>query len=621
MPSNKSRSGFSGHVLYYDSETRPSPVNGRPKEEIHHFRLACSIHCEYKDSVDIGYSQTVQYNREDVANLVDQLACDCRKLTFIAHNVSFDMTATGLWDSLTDLGWKLTYALAEDPPTVLRWEKHSRKIVCIDTLNFFRMSLAKLGDSLGYQKLLLPDFADDDETWVRYCRRDVDILREAMGRYFLFLRDNDLGPFRFTAASQAYHYWNYLPQRMRVVEHANETAHDMERAAYFGGRTSTFYLGAVHNSAMLNGDVSSGLFTNMLDREYGPLTIVDVNSLYPFVMGSKLYPAQIHRIKDEPTVAEIRKLADAYSIVATVMISSETDTYPVRVDNRVAWCRGQFWTHLTGDLLLDAINKDHVGKIGQCVLYHRNDIFSQFVDKLWSIRRRYQEENDSSFELLSKLMLNSLSGKFGERGTMWSVQSSIPIEMDWGQWVHWDNEEQVIHKFRAINALVQEEIYDRFSPRTFVAIAAAITSNGEYYMRYLRHLAGDKNVFYQGVDSLHVNDAGLANLRNAEFIHPTQIGKLKIADTARYATYRGIRNYSFGDKQVISGIPKTARLIADSQWEYQHFCGLKEVISGGSRNNVMVRTLTRTLRGEYEIGNEKKSGWIEPLYLCPDRHG
>ena len=67
-------------------------------------------------------------------------------------------------------------------------------------------------------------------------------------------------------------------------------------------------------------------------------------------------------------------------------------------------------------------------------------------------------------------------------------------------------------------------------------------------MNRLRTVAGQKNVYYQGVDALIVNSAGYRSLLAAGEVSQLEIGKLRLEHTANYGAVSGICDYNLGDK-------------------------------------------------------------------------
>ncbi|GAI17181.1 unnamed protein product, partial [marine sediment metagenome] len=104
-----------------------------------------------------------------------------------------------------------------------------------------------------------------------YCKRDVEIELENFKRFIKFLEANSVSRLCYTRASTAMAAYLFSHYKHKIYIHNNKEAIDLERESYRGGRTECFYLGELKD-----------------DNYY----IVDVNSLYAFVMREHLYPVK-----------------------------------------------------------------------------------------------------------------------------------------------------------------------------------------------------------------------------------------------------------------------------------------------------------------------------------------
>ncbi|GAI91252.1 unnamed protein product, partial [marine sediment metagenome] len=75
----------------------------------------------------------------------------------------------------------------------------------------------------------------------------------------------------------------------------------MERESYKGGRVECFFLGSLEN-----------------DSYY----MLDVNSLYPFVMRSNPFPVKYIRISHNYTVGGLHRIVRTKAVVAKVLIET-----------------------------------------------------------------------------------------------------------------------------------------------------------------------------------------------------------------------------------------------------------------------------------------------------------
>jgi len=231
-----------------------------------------------------------------------------------AHNWSFDACVLDTFDILLDRGWTLRQAIIESPPVILAWRRDRASIEMLDTLNFWRMGLAKIGESLGIPKLPMPAMSDSAKVWDIYCRRDVEILRQALHQWWGFLLAHDLGGFARTLAGQAIRAYRHRFMESPILIDDDANALKLGRESYHGGRVEAFRLGRVE----------------------GPVHSLDVNSMYPFVMRKHTYPAVLKRRCRRVTLSELRRWVERYSVVARVELETKRPRFAHLIDGRLA---------------------------------------------------------------------------------------------------------------------------------------------------------------------------------------------------------------------------------------------------------------------------------------------
>ncbi|GAH78087.1 unnamed protein product, partial [marine sediment metagenome] len=139
-----------------------------------------------------------------------------------------------------------------------------------------------------------------------YCKRDVEIELENFKRFIKFLEDNSISRLCYTRGSTAMAAYLFSHYHKRIYIHNNKEAIDLERDSYRGGRTECFFIG------------------ELKDETYH---IVDVNSLYPFVMRNNLYPIKYKKITGKISVNAIEDYLRSFSCVAKVLIETSEPVY------------------------------------------------------------------------------------------------------------------------------------------------------------------------------------------------------------------------------------------------------------------------------------------------------
>jgi DNA polymerase type B, organellar and viral len=499
-------------------------------------------------------------------------------------------------------------------PTILEcWSQSGAKLRMIDTLNYWQKPLADLGRSIGLDKLPFPDPWDSDEAWLEYCRVDCEILERAVLNLIRWHRANDLGVFKMTAASiamQAFrHKWNKPP----FVIHDEKQIRKLEREGYYAGQLSTFYLGRIRRS---DKGVSGALFDKFGEaapRPVGPVHQLDINALFPSQMASGVYPMRLRRWRDQPEWRRREPPPLDQGFLARVLLDSPIHAFPLRVKGRTHHVVGRFWTTLCGPELAFALRAGCVQAVDDWAEYELGEPFRGFVEYFWGQRLSFRAQGDQASADLCKLILNSLYGKFAQHSFEWAARPKLTSPLPWYAWVNLDKANNVISELRAVGGLVQERQKRDDHPQSFVAVSAWVTSHARERMRALREIVGRHHCFYQAVDSLYVDDLGLARLQAAGEIDQTALGKLRLEHSADEAEFLGLGYYKIGDRRVISSIRKTAKVIDSEVYEQDQFESLARSFSRQPAGGVIVKRIVKRTRAVEPLSGVTENGWVRPL--------
>lgn len=514
-----------------------------------------------------------------------------RSTTYIyAHNLQYDAALL----SLSTMAAKYACVVAEYVPDPhLLWitmRKGNRTLQFIDSLNYFNTSLAKLGESIGLSKMTAEVHPQPVSWWEEYCKRDVEVLRAAMHSYFDFLTTNELGAYRKTAAAQAYGAFRHRFMHHKILIIADPVVEQLERKAYHGGRSEVFYDVPLHH------------------RVY----CLDINSMYPAVMRDNNFPYRKvvsgHYLNPVGAASFIGKRA----VVAHVTIETDEPCYPKDTGERVIYPVGRFDTVLSTPELLYALGKGHVAGIGEYVLYEQAPLFKDYVETLYSLRLLYKEQNNEAFQYMCKLFLNSLYGKFGQRGQRWELcsYSAPPGISEWHGACGQDNE---IMKHRTRFDEVWHKRLDGEAFESFPAIAAHVTSYARMKLWQLINTAGREHVYYVDTDSLYVDDSGYANL--SHLIDSAQLGLLKVEAAYEWAHFRAPKDYAHSAGERVKGVRARAVKLASNRYKQEVFESYDQALQRGVDGEIIVKWITKTLsRRNYQSTGEGL-GWRQPIRL------
>jgi DNA polymerase type B, organellar and viral len=313
--------------------------------------------------------------------------------------------------------------------------------------------------------------------------------------------------------------------------HACRPALGLERAAYYGGRVDVFRLGLVE----------------------GPVYELDITGFYPSIMREHRYPCQLLGVESEPSIARVAGLTRSYTCAAHVRIRSGDRTYPYRDTLGSRLVCGEYVTSLCGEELVAAIEEGHVIAAYRVSWYRTADLFTEYVDRLWDLRKKAQSANNSNLALGYKLLANSLYGKWAQHAESWVVDETVRPAALWGSWSQWDADAGEPATYRSIGGRVERQIRDTDWINASPIIAGCVTSRGRERLRHIICTAGVDNTYYADTDAIHTDATGLAALQRAGEIADGRLGALRIVSISDSAEYRGRKHYRLGGECVTAG--------------------------------------------------------------------
>ena len=625
------------YIVAFDTETLPTADDASGRRFSHRWRLATAIYARIVDRKPIGKKVERFKSPDDWWKFLYGLTGPRHTVWVIAHNALFDLVVARLpaeflqsrmvidaprskrtrEDNDIDNVHCHGLAVIESPPTILgaKCVATQGRIVFVDSLNWFPQTLASLGTALGKEKHLMPSFDRPDSEWFPYCERDSEITFDTFLELIRWVADNDMGMFRYTAASQAMSAYRHRFMRHNILVHDNQPIKQVERRAYFGGRTEVFRMGEIRETV----------------HQY------DVNSLFPATMRSGYFPWRLDRFEVREEYLPMLPSIEWGASVAEVIVRPTDAMLPYRTKEMVIYPRGEFKTSLCGMELAHAHRQGWIVGCRSWAEYAMADLFSDWVETLWGMRKGYKAIGNNLYAEFAKRLLNSLYGKFGQLAHEWvNVPGPMPAE-PWSQWSHYDGVTGNRVCYRSIGWQVQKRIERRrYTEReividgrpaieleettteldsSFPAISAFVTSSARMTMEALRRIAGRGNVYYQGVDSLVVTTAGRDNLVAAKQIDGDRLGALRYELSTNNGEIYGCSDYRLGEKVVIAGRGKTWYDPEIGQLLQRKFSASNHLFDGSPVDYVAEESQPWERSAIYGKGSVQVDGWVEPLEL------
>lgn len=552
---------------------------------------------------------------EDVRNWGQKNKCS---VWVFAHNLGYDLLVTGGIPLLADAGFRVRNFFEKGSTYILRvsetekyldktgaqQERTLKTINLISSTNFFPTTLAKLGEIFGMEKLEFDFISGTEAEALIYCRRDVEILRLAILKFMAFVKFENLGVLAKTTPGQAFNAYRHRFMRETIILHDSEKATAVERSSYYGGRVECVRIG----------EYAGGKFFGF-----------DINAMYPHAMKVNIFPTRLISYRKSGDLKDLKAiLARGLLVCACVRIKTENSIYPVKIADNLLFPAGEFWTYLATPELLYALEQGEIQEVGEFTIYEGANIFSEYVEYFYTKRVQAKESGDKIHDLLYKLYMNSLYGKFGQKAENWERLGDACPKDVWAQdVVNIDTKER--ESFKCFGGSLFKKLEETESYNAFCAIAAHVTAYARMLLYNYIKIAGRENLYYMDTDSLFVNSQGAANLHQQGNISDTAMGLLKLEKEDTSIRVNAPKDYVFAGVTKMKGVKKgsipisdkdelkslnTERAFINRQWPKLFSC-----IRTGNLSGYKNISRIKVLSGDYNKGWVMPYGGVIPFEL------
>lgn len=476
-------------------------------------------------------------------------------------------------------------------PFLLRLFRNDGQIFLFyDVFNWFPKTVGTIAGWIGMDEPRIPDTEATADAYADYCNHYCRVLEEAMCRLWGWMQIQRLPSFSPTPASAAIQLW-----RMRYAKSRLKTKHDaddvsLDRHAYYAGFNEPFRVG----------------------QYGGPLYQLDVNGLYPRVMRDNPFPAELIASGDFDGATLGRCKIDPRNSTAEVWIKSDTVPYPVRGSDRTLWVRGRVRTVLCGPELERAMASDHVVRLGRWSSYRMESLFDGFVADLWRERRRAQQRKDKQIDTATKLMLNGLYGKFGQRDGQWVDEGEImrPGLYAGGKVIGDEASKDV--DARVINGRFFTRRRSEEHKDSFVPIAAWTSSYARVYMDDLIDRFGREHVLYQCIDSVLCTGEFLGQAQLGGVVNTGELGHLKLEDEFKWVDIRAQNHVLHDHGSKLAGIKSGSVALAGDIYQVRESESLHASLSRGQVSAVSTRETLKRASSAYSRRRVLADGTTQP---------
>jgi hypothetical protein len=368
----------------------------------------------YKGETEKREVYKVFWSSEEMINYLFENKKLFQRKYIVATNLEFDFTVL----FKNSERWNDFELLYRGSNLIFVKEKKKSKhgyIKFIDTMNYIPMGVSAWGELLGESKLVSPS------SWIKqkYEGLDVTIPRKPKNEFerkeleeynkidckiscdamYLLQKGFNLfgGKNKITSASTAMDVFRRSFQKQDFIKESyilkDESVTDFIFKSYFGGRTEVFERG-----------------------EFKDLYYYDKNSLYPSAMKKRLPLPQSAVQMVKGSFEGITKYMGVSEVYVKCVDNLNKPFLPVRKDGKLIFPTGEFRGVYTHAELNKAISLGYkIYEIGRQVIYRKTHRpFKEYVETLYQERLKQKRSNDP-LEKVTKLLMNSLYGKFGMR--------------------------------------------------------------------------------------------------------------------------------------------------------------------------------------------------------------
>ncbi len=585
--STKSRSKT---YLVYDVESDLKKIS--KTEEVHIPKLICArIITLYSSGEHTLERECFFFKIRDFHFWVYEQINKYHTLYFVAHNTSYDITTSRLFDLIHHIKGKCVAFNPNHGNYYVQFSNKAYNLIIIDSLNWFLDSLENVGKSINFKKTRMPKTKGISMLWVAYCMNDVNVVCQAMIHLSQYLAKFDLGDLRITRASISFTIFRKHFHATNLLHTTNLKVLDLEYQSYFGGRTEMFRHGKLKG-----------------DQFY----YYDFNSLYPSVMINNKFSTKLRRHFTNSSLEQLQRMIKNYGCIARVKVKVDRPYFPCSIEGFTAFPIGTFITTLSTPELKFALERNCILEVYELSVYQQKEIFTEFVRFFHAEKQKHKRENNTVSTRFDKLILNTLYGKFGQKIDSLTKIKDAKKEKYYAYDLVALNTRKIT-KMKIINHVLYSQKKTLVSTYSIPSIATEVTSYARVKLLESIIKIGWNNVFYCDTDSVITNKKGHEIIKKNYEGH--ELGEYELEDQSDYVEIFALKDYNFNKSKKRKSIPSKSKKIAKNTYEYTHFSTTREGMVLNQTNSMRTKKQKKTLSRKYTKGIVNKDGTISPIIL------
>lgn len=531
------------------------------------------------------------------------------------------------------------FCVLENPPSIIlfKWADGGGAVKMLDPRNYGVQTKYDLcGRPSGkFVDDTISPFIPSEE--MDECKKMSHALMGWVGAWVGAVKCWKLGSFQDTAASQAFSAYRHTYLQEKILVHRDPAVLPLERAAVYGGRCETRFLGELSGFADTIFDRAIEQPERRVLKIPGGLWHLDVNSLYPSVASGMMMPVELTHSGDVMPPEHLHACLKEQCVIAQVEVETSVPCLPVRIKmpcndekeytlgsfgqfdgkgGRITiWPVGRFVTTLAGPELFLAFQYGKVHSVRRFALYRGAVIFDRYVNDLWQFRVLAEQQKQPAMKSIAKALLCGLFGKFIQREVAWQDEPKADSVRAFDAWMAFDKEAGHFTHWRSFCYRVQKLVERGEHKNSVPAIGAYVNSLARVVLWKLLEVAGRENVFYWDTDALICTEAGYKLLQKSETIAPDDLGGLKVVGHYNQLLINGWKYYVADDVVKCAGLPLGAACRRSGIAEVSHPRPVMADLWHGQAPQPIETNVTLPIPQAYRHGKRTPQGWVHPWTL------
>lgn len=342
-----------------------------------------------------------------------------------------------------------------------------------DTMNFTPFGVARLGQLIGIDKMARPNFSPQTPAEWDYLR-EYNLNDSKITYSFMKYLQRGLASIgadmKLTASSTSLNAWRdgYYKKELVPSQHIRT-----EQDSYSGGRCEVFIRGPVRD-----------------------VRVYDFNSMYPAVMLDNEFPIASTARKGYDPHLEHEGISMCRVLAPDDMHIPLLPYRRTEGASKLLFPAGSFKGWFCHPELRKARELGYKVDVFKSILYKTEPMFKEYIKDLYSLRLKYKKDGNEIMQLVCKLLLNSLYGKFATKLEVFNAVHKSKV-----------SHAELVLFLESGHRLAGDFLHYtsdmQFTPRYIMPIVSSyVTSYSRLKLYSAFQAAGEHNVIYSDTDSV-----------------------------------------------------------------------------------------------------------------------